>query len=319
MKLSNIFSAVTSKIKNSRDFVLGFKDLFSSVKLPSNILVTVTHGSARVPLKVFRHLSIYYQTSPRLLLNFSDYGTKYLVDKVPNTQKVVPKYGRIIGDPNRNITAPDIIRFEDFGGNKVFREKFEKKLTSSIFRFFWKRKLLNYSYYPYYKEIYKHIEGMVKDIENENKPIILVDIHDVGNRILGRREKEDRERKSKITKVVISNAPNEETGEESFGTAPDYFMKSFAEILAKNLEIETKEVKINNPYKGGNIIRQFGNPYYNLRLRRILNGKQIFAIQVEFNRGLYLNEVNQRPYRNKIRFVRNALMKTLKQLCEFEV
>jgi hypothetical protein len=252
-------------------------------------------------------------------LNFSDYGTKYLVERVPNWQKVVPKYGRIIGDPNRNITSPDIIRFKDFGGNKVFREKFEKRLTSSIFRFFWKRKLLNYSYYPYYKEIYQRLEKFVKNPENENKPLILVDIHDVGNRILGRREKEDRPRKSAISKVVISNAPDEETGEDLFGTAPDYFVKEFTEILAKNLKIESREININKPYKGGNIIRQFGNPYHNSRLRRILNGKQIFAIQVEFNRGLYLNEVNQRPYSSKIRFVRNALMKTLKELCEFEV
>ena len=319
MKLKKILASVVSKVKNSRDFFAGFKDIFSTVKLPSNILLTVTHGSARVPLKIFRHLSIYYQTSPRLLLNFSDYGTKYLVEKVANDQKVIPKYGRIIGDPNRNISAPDIIRFEDFGGNKVFREKFEKRLTSSIFRFFWKRKLLNYSYYPYYKEIYNRLEKFVKKPENENKPIILIDIHDVGNRILGRREKEDRPRKSKISKVVISNAPDEETGENLFGTAPDYFVKEFREILAKNLGIETREIQLNKPYKGGNIIRQFGNPYHNSRLRRILNGKQIFAIQVEFNRGLYLNEVNQRPYNDKIRFVRNALMKTLKELCEFEI
>ena len=317
MKLKSLLSSALSKVKNSRDFLLGFTDIFSTVKLPSNILLTITHGSARVPLKVFRHLSIYYQTSPRLLLNFSDYGTKYLVEQVSSDQKVVPKYGRIIGDLNRSITSPDIIRFEDFGGNKVFREKFEKRLTSSIFRFFWKRKLLNYSYYPYYKDIYKHLEKLVKNPENENKPIILVDIHDVGNRILGRREKEDRQRKIKIAKVVVSNAPDEETGNDLFGTAPDYFVKEFSEILAENLEIESREIKINTPYKGGNIIRQFGNPYHNSRLRRILNGKQIFAIQVEFNRGLYLNEVNQRPYRNKIRFVRNALMKTLKKLCEF--
>ncbi len=317
MKLKKIFSRFIDKVKNSRNFLFGFKDFFTPVKLPENILVTVTHGSARVPLKVFRHLSIYYQTSPRLLLNFSDYGTKYLVERVPSEQKVVPKYGRIIGDPNRNITAPDIIRFEDFGGNKVFREKFEKRLTTSIFRFFWKRKLLNYSYYPYYKEIYQRLEKIAKKLKEDNRPLILVDIHDVGNRILGRREKEDRPRKAPISKVVISNAPDEETGENTWGTAPDYFVKDFAEILAKNLEISSREIKINNPYKGGNIIRQFGNPYHNSRLRRILNGKQIFAIQVEFNRGLYLNEVNQRPYSGKIRFVRKALMKTLKELCEF--
>ncbi|MCF7846809.1 MAG: N-formylglutamate amidohydrolase [Candidatus Gracilibacteria bacterium] len=289
------------------------------VRLPSNVLVTATHGSARFPLHLFRHLTVYYQTSPRLLLNFSDYGTKALLDTVPDEQKVIPRYGRIVGDPNRDLKQKDLIRFEDFGGNKIFRKKFEKRLTTSFLRFIWRRKFLNYSYHPYYRNVQKKLEHIAKDPANETKPIVFVDVHDVGNRLLGRRSKEDKERKRKIPKIVISNAPDEEVEEGVFGTAPDYFVEAFADLLSDNLKIDREEIKLNHIYKGGNIIRYFGNPRKNSRLRRALKGRKIFAIQVEFNRSWYLNEKNQRIYRQKMKFVRSGLMKSLKQTSELEL
>ncbi|NJP04061.1 N-formylglutamate amidohydrolase [Candidatus Gracilibacteria bacterium] len=139
----------------------------------------------------------------------------------------------------------------------------------------------------------------------------------MGNRILGRWRKEDKERDEKFPKVVISNAPDLETGVNRLGTAPDYFAELFADVLAENLALDRDEVKINHVYKGGNIIRHFGNPDKNTRLRKILHGREIFALQVEFNRSFYLNEVNQMAYRSKIKFVRNALMSTLKKVAKF--
>ena len=313
-KLSNLFS----KIKSLQGVTCAFYNFFRKpVDLPSNVLVTASHGSARIPVRIIRNLSVYYQTSPRLWLNYSDYGTKYLLEDVPADQKVIPKYGRIVGDPNRDLGAPDIIRFTDFGGNRIFSEKFERRLTRSMLRFFWRRKFLNYSYNPFYKNIYKKLEQIVKKQGRLQVPIVFVDVHDVGNRILGRWRKEDKEREEKFPKVVISNAPNLHTGEDRLGTAPTYFMELFAEVLAENLKVDREEVRINHVYKGGNIIRHFGNPHKNTRLRKILHGREIFALQVEFNRSFYLNEVNQMKYRQKVKFVRNALMSTLKRVGEF--
>ncbi len=289
------------------------------VELPSNVLVAASHGSARIPMRLIHNLSLYYQTSPRLWLNYSDYGTKYLIEDVPSNQRAVPRYGRIVGDPNRDLDAPDLIRFTDFGGNKIFSERFERQLTKSMLRFFWRRKFLNYSYHPYHKQIYKKLEQIVKAQGESMSPIVFIDVHDVGNRILGRWKKEDSQRKEVFPEVVISNAPDLETGENRFGTAPDYFMEFFAELLTENLDVDPSSVKINHVYKGGNIIRHFGNPYQNSRLRRILKGREIFAVQIEFNRSFYLNEVNQITYRSKVRSVRNALMNTLKQICDFEI
>jgi len=289
------------------------------IQLPDNVLVSASHGSARFPIRLFRHLTVYYQTSPRLLLNFSDYGTKTLIEQIPEYQKVIPKYGRIVGDPNRDLRQDDLIRFEDFGENKIFRSKFEKRLTKSFLRFIWRRKLLNYSYRPYYQTIQKKLEDIARKTEGSNVPIVFVDVHDVGNLILGQRAKDDVARKEKIPKIVISNAPDLEVDEGVFGTAPEYFMKEFADVLAENLKIESKEVKINKVYKGGNIIRYFGNPQNNPRFKRALKGRKIFAIQIEFNRSWYLNEKNQMIYKDKMRFVRNGFLKTLKQLSEMDL
>lgn len=315
---------ITKKLSFSKKGILQkvsniFRRFFrKKVELPSNVLLSASHGSARIPMRLIHHLSVYYQTSPRLWLNYSDYGTKFLLEDVAPEQKAIPKYGRIVGDPNRDDSAPDLIRFTDFGGNRIFTERFERRLTKSMIRFFWRRKLLNYSYNPFYKQIYKKLDATVKRQGDSQSPIVFVDVHDVGNRILGRWKNEDSQRKEKFPKVVLSNAEDLQTGESRFGTAPDYFMAFFAEVLQENLNLEPDEIKINHVYKGGNIIRHFGNPYQNSRLRRILKNREIFAIQLEFNRSFYLNEVNQIRYRSKVKLVKEALMKTLTQVCDFE-
>lgn len=315
---------ITKKLSFSKKGILQkasniFRSFFrEKIEFPSNVLLSASHGSARIPIRLIHNLSVYYQTSPRLWLNYSDYGTKFLLEDVLPEQRAIPKYGRIVGDPNRDSSAPDLIRFTDFGGNRIFSERFERRLTKSMLRFFWRRKLLNYSYNPFYKEIYKKLENIVKKQGESQSPIVFVDVHDVGNRILGRWKNEDSQRKEQFPKVVISNAEDLQTGEKRFGTAPDYFMAFFAEVLRENLHLEPDEIKINHVYKGGNIVRHFGNPYHNTRLRRILKGREIFAIQIEFNRSFYLNEVNQIRYRSKVKLVKNALMKTLNQVCDFE-
>lgn len=284
---------------------------------PNNVVVTAPHGSSKVPISVFPFLQPHYQTSPRLLLNFSDYGTQYLIENVPLDQQVMPKYGRIIGDPNRSRDAEDIVRFEDFGGVNIFRENFEKRLTTSILRSFWLKKLLMMSYEPFYRDVFLAIDRAVKNTEDPRKPIILVDVHDTGNRILGRHWREDKSRKlKKMPPVVISNAPDEEVDEGVFGTAPKYFIHDFREKLADKLGIEESEVELNTVFKGGYMIRYFGNPSVNRRLRKILKDRKIVAVQIEFDRALYLDEVTQRPIGWKVKSVRNSLIETICELCE---
>lgn len=301
-----------------RNLFLGLKQwLVGPGKFPTNVVVTSPHGSSKVPLSVFPYLRAEYQTSPRLLLNFSDYGTKYLLENVPLNQQVVARYGRIVGDVNRTRDAEDVIRFEDFNGVPIFREKFQKRLTTSWLRPFWLRKLLLLSYEPFYRDVFSVIDRMCKDPANEGKPIVLLDIHDTGNRLLGATWRKDKSRrKKKMPPVVLSNAPDLEVQEGRFGTAPEAFLLDFREKLADKLGLEEKEIEINSIFKGANVIRYFGNPQANRRLRKILKGKEIMTIQVEFDRALYLDEVTQRPIGWKVNSVRNCLMETIEELCE---
>lgn len=303
--------------KLKRNVFLGLKEFFWGKKhFPSNVIVTAAHGSYKIPLSIFPKLSSYYKTSPRLLLNFSDYGTKYLIENVPSEQKVIPKYGRLIGDANRTKNSPELIRFKDFGGNRIFSEKFEKRLTTSWFHSFWLNKILKLSYKPFYEEVFKTIEKAVKNEENDGKPIFLIDVHDTGNLILGTTKKTDRKRKGlfQMPKVVISSAPDEQVDEDCFGTAPEYLTEIFQENLANKLGLELSEVKINHLFHGGNVIRFFGNPNKNDRLKKILGNKKIYAVQIEFDRGLYMKEDSQRPIKWKVKSIRSALMETLREL-----
>lgn len=300
-----------------RNVLLGIKEFFWGKKnFPSNIIVTAAHGSYKIPLSIFPKLSSYYQTSPRLLLNFSDYGTKYLIENVPSEQKVIPQYGRLIGDTNRAKNAEDLIRFKDFGGNRIFSEKFEKRLTTSWFHTFWLNKILKLSYKPFYEDVFSAIKSTADNEENKGKPIILIDVHDTGNRLLGSTKKDDRSREGlfQMPKIIISSAPDEQIDEGCFGTAPDYLTEIFQESLAKKLGFDIQEVKINHMFYGGYVTRFFGNPNKNDRLKKILGNKKIYTIQIEFDRGLYMNEETQRPIKWKVKSIRCALMDTLREL-----
>ena len=127
---------------------------------PSNVIMTAPHGSWRVPISVFPHLCSHYQTCPRLLLNFSDYGTKHLLEDVPENHKIIARYGRIVGDPNRPRNNEDIVRLKDFGGVSIFRSNFSDRLTKSWLRAFWLKKLLLKSYEPFYCDVFNTIDKL---------------------------------------------------------------------------------------------------------------------------------------------------------------
>lgn len=283
---------------------------------PHNIIVTAAHGSFKIPLSIFPKLSREYQMSPRLLLNFSDYGTKYLVDEVPPEQRIIPKYGRMIGDPNRARDGHDLIRFKDFSDNPIFSEKFEKRLTTSWFHTFWLNKILKLSYTPFYDEVFEKISTAIKNPKNDGKPIILVDVHDAGNLLLGPTKSKDRKREGlfKMPKIIISNAPDEQTGEDCFGTAPDYLLEFFQESLSQKCGFKKGDVRVNFMFLGGNVTRYFGNPWKNERLRKILNGRTIYSLQIEFDRAIYMDEPTQKVISKKMKLLRNSLMETLREM-----
>ena len=83
----------------------------------TNIVVLATHGSFFVPLELRARIAL----SDRLLKNFSDFGTQYLLpDFVPASQRVVASFSRALGDPNRAPHASDLFRETDFQRTPVW-------------------------------------------------------------------------------------------------------------------------------------------------------------------------------------------------------
>ena len=285
---------------------------------PSNVILTAPHGSHRIPLSIFPKLSPAYQMSPRLLLNFSDYGTAHLLEGVPERQCAVAKYGRLVGDCNRRRDAADLIRFRDFGENPIFSPKFENRLTTSWFHSFWKNKILKLSYDPFYEEVFGKIEQMVKNPENYGKPLVLVDLHDTGNLILGQTRKSDFERQGlfRMPKLIVSNAPDEEISPDVRGTAPEYLIDFFQKTLGQKCGFAPAEVRTNHLFIGQHLIRFFGNPSQNPRLAKILGGRILYTFHLEFDRALYLNESTQKIIRPKMAKIRTALHETLREMNE---
>ncbi len=305
--------------------------------LPPNVLITLPHASYRVPLGVFAKLSTTYKLNPRLLMNYSDFGTKFLVANVPENQKVLARFSRLLGDPNRSQQAPDLLRFEDFGGEQIFSSRFKKRLTESWFKRFWLKKILRHAYHPFFAEIVEKLEKMVERLEKteaakENhaeemeetdglpqsaikQEIIVIDLHDTGNWLLGSRKSKDRRRpeSKKMPKVVISNAPDLQQQDGSAGTADLDLVLRLKSLIVEHFGYLESDIKINEPFLGGNVIRQVAS---HPKIKKIeqKRGVKVMGIQLEFARGLYMNERTQTPNPRKMAWVQDTLIKVLGEL-----
>lgn len=89
-----------------------------SNKIKKNILVLATHSSYYIPrfLKIFL-TSDMKKNNSRLVKNFSDFWTKYLVKDLENV--ITFNFSRAIWDPNRDLNASDLFKDTDFGLIKV--------------------------------------------------------------------------------------------------------------------------------------------------------------------------------------------------------
>ena len=283
---------------------------------PSNILITAPHASARVPLSVYQYLTPLFQTSPRLLLNFSDYSTRRLMTPVPEQQAVRARWSRLIGDCNRSLDSEDLWRFLDFNDQPIFRGKFTSRLESSWLRLWWRQRLLKLSYEPFFQELKLKLLSLRQDPRNSQRPLWVVDLHDVGTRLLGINWRYDRQRSEfKIPPFSFANAPDSPLGT----TCPWSGMQHLAQTLAEKLEVPAYTAHFNEPYVGGHVIRQVQEwSEKDPDFRALQNQGPIYSLQLEFDRSLYLNEATQRPFWMRLWKTRSALLDALWVLSETE-
>ncbi|PID70753.1 hypothetical protein CSB37_01555 [bacterium DOLZORAL124_38_8] len=261
----------------------------TSVKIPQNVLVLATHGSACVPAEAQKHLHDSF--SPRLQRNFSDFATKALLKNFPKRQIACPKYGRIVGDPNRSIHDSDLFRAVDFNNIQIWKKPLSRKQ---------KKKYLIASRQSYLDSIFAKIEYLCQ-ITSPKEPLILLDLHDTGNRMLGETHAVDVSRAEfTMPKVIFSN--------QNHKTTESAFLRKAMKVFQTVFEVDDTEAKLNEVFYGGFITKFFGGVESNQMLDTLLqkyNRKRdsLLVFQCELNRDLYLDEAQQkiRPEMGRIR------------------
>lgn len=261
----------------------------SRVKIPKNVLVLATHGSATLPSCAQKNLHPNF--SKRLQRNFSDFGTTYLLKNFPKQQTARPKFGRIVGDTNRSHSDSDLFREADFNNVRIWQRPLSSKQ---------KRKYLRQSRQAYLDAVFSKIETLCQAIPAQ-EPIVILDLHDTGNRLLGTSPESDVVRsKFVMPKAIFSNQNNK--------TSNAMFLQKSLKHFKELFNSEKNEVAANEVFHGGFITKFFGGVEENPKLAQLLKKynrcpKSLMVVQCELNRDLYLDESTQkiRPEVGRIR------------------
>ena len=304
---------------------------------PSNVLLLGTHGTDKIP--DFLRKEIRSDFSGRLVRNYSDIGTQIILAGVPEQQKAIPPYGRLSGDPARPKNAPDFIRSVDFNFNPIWKKSFHiKRLIAKIIPFskYSTKNLARLSSKPYIKNIFAKLELLLKDNRNQNKPIYIIDLHDTSNRLLGATEDEDflRENATPVNikqkfrkkfgrffaKKVFSvlspdvgwSMPQAILSNASGKTCSKKTLSSLQKALSQQFNIPSEKIELNTVFKGGYITKFFGGTHKNPRLKKLLQKynrpqQSLQVVQLELNRGLYMNEKQQKLNKNIFSVRKNIL------------
>lgn len=250
------------------------------MNLQKNILILATHGTYFIPwyLKIF--LTSYFKKyNYRLLKNFSDFATSYLLEDISLDNKIICHFSRALWDPNRNRDALDIFRGNDFNDIKIWKFNFP-----SIFKEFLLRK--------YYDNYHNNILKKIDLIEKKYKNIIIIDIHDTWNYLLWVDKKDDRKRSESFPMINLGNCDNKSSSK--------VFMDNLSELIESEFWFTPA---INTPYKWWYVTQKYW-----------LNHVNRECVQIEFWRYLYMNEQTQELDNEALEDIKNKFYSVIKKL-----
>lgn len=264
-------------------------------KFPDNVEVFATHGTAKVPGNLF----LRPEFDKRLQKNFSDWATWDLVQSIPASQRVRPKYGRLAGDPARALDKDDLFMEKDFNGVKIFSIPIPAEL---------KKRLLKKSWVPYHREILERLIGAHGDTRNR---VLAIDIHDTGNVLMNENPEDDESRYAKtgfhMPAVIISNFNGK--------TASEKTTENLANSLREHLKLAKEDVRVNEHYKGGYVTQRYGVPHDDAAgsLKNAHNPERD-VLQVELGRYLLMDEKTQQLYAKAVKHYRDKLALALQEV-----
>ena len=237
-------------------------------KIPDTpILITVPHAGDFYPNLFIKNLKVNLCEVRQI----EDYQSNKILDKIDEHMAdiIIAKCSRAVVDLNRSRTAIDHSMFTKVFEHEPVSEKQMIKYGLGVFpnKIFGKTILktplpvsyaihmLEHYYDPFHKSLYKRIKYLSKVFGF----CYHIDLHTMPSKALLNFKKEP--------DIVLG----------------DNFGKSCSLGLMNYLKSVFKEngftVEVNNPYAGGFITRNYGNPF-----------KGIHTIQIEINRKIYMDE-----------------------------
>lgn len=198
-----------------------------------------------------------------------------------------------------------LFKLKDFHGNTIWKDG--ASLTDE------EKEECFFEYYdPYYSEI-KRLIKLSK--EKGFKNVILWDQHDTGDfdRTTGKRERRLPGENRSMPKFILSNYGMPDTGDvdpkNRYATCPPEFIQGVRDFISEEFKLNVKEVEINTSYKGGNIIQYFSNPKNDF-------GNEVVGIQIEYNRGIIMDQATRKPYKEEIKKMNLKFRKVMEKACE---
>ncbi len=266
------------------------------MKLP--LITSAPHDS-----EDFTHLKKRVQLDEWYIGEFSD---KYTADTAfhPNALgNLKSKVTRGLGSLNQPRDK-SLFKHFDFHGNQIWKEG--QHLTEEE-KEYW----LSNHHDSYYEEIRNLITKSKK--EGFNK-VVLWDHHDTGDfdKRTGKRDRKLPGENRTMPKFILSNFGLPHTGEldpaSGFVTTTAEFIQNVKRFITEEFEIMHDEVEINTSYKGGHITQHFGNPKNDF-------GNKVVAIQIEYNRGLIMDQATRKPYLDEIKEFNKKFNAIMERAC----
>ena len=150
------------------------------------------------------------------------------------------------------------------------------------------RERLNQFYFPYHKRL----SELIMTARSSLGCAILFDCHSMPSSF---NPFDGSQNKTNNTDIIL--------GDLNGVSCDPQLTKNVKEIF----EFHGFSVKLNQPFAGGFITKNYGHP-----------NKNIHALQIEINRNLYMNELLLEPNENYVDF-KNNLEKVIKELCSLTI
>ncbi|MBT7609614.1 MAG: N-formylglutamate deformylase [Bacteriovoracaceae bacterium] len=247
------------------------------------LLVSVPHSGVYFPEEIIPAFNPKYIKHPE----DTDWFVDQLYDFCTEMGIVMIRapYSRYVIDLNRDIeneklysdkrSQTSLVPLKSFKQESLYNQNMEPDQSE-----------INRRIDLYYKPYYKQVDSLLLELKNQFTHALLFDCHSIGRNVPSI-QKED------FPDLILGN--NDKTSAH----------ESIISIAMAVLNASDYSVKHNEPFKGGQITRNFGQP-----------SKGIHALQLEMSQDVYMNtEKNEYSYKIKP-MIRPVLKELFEQLCK---